>query len=56
METSRMFQYGLLFDWNPDLFKELSAGIDTTPGGWRVKIRLTVRTSQRHEQHPQHGR
>ena len=41
METSRMFQYGLLFDWNPDLFKELSAGIDTTPGGWRVKIRLT---------------
>ena len=36
-----MFQYGLLFDWNPDLFKELSAGIDTTPGGWRVKIRLT---------------
>ncbi|MCH3951685.1 MAG: chorismate mutase [Acidaminococcus sp.] len=41
METSRMYQYGLLFDWNPGLFDELAEGIDVTPGGYRVKVRLT---------------
>jgi chorismate mutase len=41
METSRMYQYGLLYDWNPGLFDELAEGIDVTPGGYRVKVRLT---------------
>ena len=31
METSRMFQYGLLFDWNPDLFKELLPALTRLP-------------------------
>jgi chorismate mutase len=41
METSRMYQYGLLYDWNPGLFDELAKGIDVTPGGYRVRVRLT---------------
>lgn len=41
METSRMYQYGLLYDWNPGLFEKLIKGIDATPGGFRVKVRLT---------------
>ncbi len=41
METSRMYQYGLLYDWNPRLFDAISQGIDATPGGYRVRVRLT---------------
>lgn len=41
METSRMYQYGLLFEWNPELFQKLAQGIEIKPGGTRVKVRLT---------------
>ena len=41
METSRMYQYGMLFDWNPQLFAELAKNIEIHPGGTRVVVRLT---------------
>lgn len=41
METSRMYQYGLLFHWNPGIFAKLSEGIEVRPGGKRVTVRLT---------------
>lgn len=41
METSRMYQYGMLFDWNPQLFAELARDIEIKPGGHRVTVRLT---------------
>ena len=40
METSRMYQYGMLFDWNPQLFAKLAENIEIRPGGTRV-VRLT---------------
>lgn len=42
METSRMYQYGLLYDWDPTLFDPLAEGIDITPGGYRVRVRMTL--------------
>ena len=41
METSRMYQYGLLYDWTEDAFAPLSEGLPVFPGGTRVRIRLT---------------
>ena len=41
METSRMYQYGMLFDWNPQLFAQLAKDIDIHSGGTRVVVRLT---------------
>ena len=41
METSRMYQYGMLFDWNPQLFAKLAENIEIRPGGTRVVVRLT---------------
>ncbi len=41
METSRMYQYGMLFDWNPELFAQLAKDIEIKPGGHRVTVRLT---------------
>ena len=55
METSRMYQYGMLFDWNPQLFAKLAENIEIRPGGTRVVVRLTRPDQQRHEQHPEHG-
>ena len=41
METSHMYQYGMLFDWNPELFAKLAKDIDIKPNGTRVVVRLT---------------
>ncbi len=41
METSRMYQYGLLYDWKEDAFGPLSEGIEIRPGGTRVRLTLT---------------
>lgn len=41
METSRMYQYGLLFDWIGGLFEPLSEGLDIKPEDTRVRLRLT---------------
>lgn len=41
IEVSRKYQYGLLYDWNPDLFSPLAEGIEIRSTDTRVKIRLT---------------
>ena len=41
METSRMYQYGMLFDWNPQLFADLAKGVQIKSDGTRVVVRLT---------------
>ncbi len=41
METSRMYQYGLLYDSIEGVFDPLSEGLEIYPGGSRVKLRLT---------------
>ena len=55
METSRMYQYGMLFDWNPQLFAKLAENIEIRPGGTRWWSGSPVRISPTHEQHPEHG-
>ncbi|MCD8010063.1 MAG: chorismate mutase [Lachnospiraceae bacterium] len=41
MEASRMYQYGLLYDWMDDLFAPLAEGITIKENGTRVRVRLT---------------
>ena len=41
METSRMYQYGLLYDWMEDVFSPLAEGLSIHPGEARVRIRLS---------------
>ena len=41
METSRMYQYGLLYDWMPERFQALFAGVPYEIPGQRVKLLLT---------------
>lgn len=41
METSRMYQYGLFYDWDPSVFDELVKEIDLPPHSRRVVVRLT---------------
>lgn len=38
METSRMYQYGLLFDWLDGIFEPLAKGIEIYPNGSRVRV------------------
>ena len=42
METSRMYQYGLLYDWMEDAFAPLAEGLLILPGDARVRIRLSL--------------
>lgn len=41
IETSRMYQYGLLYDWMDDLFSPLAQGLDIKPGANHILLRLT---------------
>lgn len=41
METSRMYQYGLLFDWSEGLFEPLADGVVIPEKAEFVRIRLT---------------
>ena len=41
MEVSRKYQYGLMYDWDPELFTPLAEGIDIRPEHRLVKVRLT---------------
>ena len=41
METSRMYQYGMLFDWNPDLFAQLVETVTIPERCTQVVARLT---------------
>lgn len=41
METSRMYQYGLLYDWMQERFQALFAGVPYEIPGQRVKLLLT---------------
>ena len=41
METSRMYQYGLLFDWIEGLFTPLAEGLEIRPDCTHIRIRLT---------------
>lgn len=41
METSRMYQYGMLFDWNPELFAALVKHVNIPKNGTQVVVRLT---------------
>lgn len=41
METSRMYQYGLLYDWTPGLFGERFGTTVIAEGCSRVRVRLT---------------
>lgn len=41
METSRMYQYGIIYDELEDLFSPLAKGIEIKSGGTRVKVRLS---------------
>ena len=41
MEGSRKYQYGLMYDWDPELFTPLAEGIDIRPEHRLVKVRLT---------------
>lgn len=41
MEVSRMYQYGLLFDWNPEIFPRLLGGIRIPKDCRTVKVRVT---------------
>ncbi len=41
MEASRMYQYGLLYEWNPDAFGKLSGSEHLSGHSRAVKIRLT---------------
>ncbi|MGX8687213.1 MAG: chorismate mutase [bacterium] len=41
METSRMYQYGLLFDWTEGLFEILAEGLVIPDHSEYVRIRLT---------------
>ena len=40
MEVSRKYQYGLMYDWDPELFTPLAEGIDIRPEHRLVKVRL----------------
>ena len=40
-ETSRMYQYGLLYDWNPGIFQTITGSELLTGPTERVKVRLT---------------
>lgn len=41
METSRMYQYGLMYDWMDGVMDEYFEGIDIHEGGRSVRVRLT---------------
>lgn len=41
METSRMYQYGMLFDWNPELFSKLIQNVTIPENCTKVVARLT---------------
>ena len=41
MEASRMYQYGRLFEWDPDLFPGLPEGVSPAQDTKRVVFRLT---------------
>ena len=41
METSRMYQYGLLYDWNEGLFEERFGDIEIPDGASRIRFCLT---------------
>ncbi len=41
METSRMYQYGLLFDWDPGVFTPLVSGVDIPDMCRRVIAEVT---------------
>ena len=41
METSRMYQYGMLFDWNPELFGKLIQNVTIPENCTQVVARLT---------------
>ena len=41
MEVSRKYQYGLMYDWNPELFTPLAKGLEILPEHTLVKVRLT---------------
>lgn len=41
LETSRMYQYGLLYDWNKNVFKEIAGHeLAETPGN-HLRVRMT---------------
>lgn len=40
MEASRMYQYGLLFDWNEHIFSDISEGIVIPKNCRAVKVRV----------------
>lgn len=41
IETSRMYQYGLLYEWMDDLFAPLAEGLELPEQGSRVRVSLT---------------
>ncbi len=41
METSRMYQYGLLFDWDEHVFDELAQNIEIPEHGKYIKVMVT---------------
>ncbi len=41
METSRMYQYGLLFDWDEHVFDDLAEGIEIPECGKYIKVAVT---------------
>jgi chorismate mutase len=41
METSRMYQYGLLYDWNDELFSDCFGEIDISAEASHVRFTLT---------------
>ena len=41
MQTSRMYQYGLLYDWNEGLFEPLIRDIEVPGNASRVRVRLS---------------
>lgn len=41
MEASRMYQYGLLYAWNPDVFDKISKDVNIPEHSQEVKVRLT---------------
>ncbi len=41
METSRMYEYGLMYDALPDPFAPLAAGLEIRENSTRVRVRLT---------------
>ncbi len=41
METSRMYQYGLMYDWMDELFEPLAKDIEIKPNATKIKVRLS---------------